>query len=127
MFNALSQTQIIMRLGPIFLFVVVLELVRRRKLREDYSLGWLFTFGVLVSMGLFPQVILSSIAEFMGIIYEPTAMFVIGMGLMMIILLQFSVVITRLSRENKQAAQVIALLNTRIHELEERLDPQEEN
>ncbi len=115
-----------MIVGPLLLLVVVLEMVRRRRLREDYSLLWLVTFGLLVILSLFRNSLLEFISvRLLGILYPPTALFVIGFGLMLLIILQFSIVISRLSRQNQQAAQHIALLNARLHELEKRLDRQD--
>ena len=108
--------------GPLVLLIFVLELVRRRRLREDYSLLWLGVFGVLFILSLFPRSLLETVAQFMGIAYAPTAFFVIGFGLTLLVMIQFSIVISRLTRENKQAAQHIALLNARLRELERQLE-----
>ena len=127
MFNSISSLEVFMTLGPLIMFVIVLEMVRRRRLREDYSLMWLGAFGILVILSLFQKGLLDVIAGWMGIYYPPTALFVIGFALMMLVLLQFSSVITRLARENKQAAQHIALLAARVRELEKQLDRQKES
>ncbi len=127
MFNSITRPELLMILAPAVLLVMVLEMVRRRRLREDYSLLWLATFSVLVFLSLFRDSLLFRIAELMGIRYPPTALFVIGFGLLLLLLLQFSAVITKLSRQNKQAAQHIALLGARIRELEKRLDAQEKH
>jgi hypothetical protein len=79
----------------------------------------------LVLLSLFRQSVLHRIADVMGIFYPPAALFVIGFGLFLLILLQYSAVITKLSSQNKQAAQHIALLGTRIRELERRLEAQD--
>ncbi len=111
---------------PVALLVVVVEMVRRRRLREDYSLLWLATFSVLVVLSLFRDTLLENVAGLLGIFYPPAALFVIGFGLMLLIMLQFSIVVTRLTRQNQQAAQHIALLSTRLRELERRLEEQGE-
>ena len=110
----LARLEVLMIAVPALLLLVVLEMVRRRKLREDYSLLWLATFALLVILSTFRTTLLDSVAELLGIFYPPTALFVIGFGLMLLILLQFSMVITQLSRQSSQAAQHIALLNLRI-------------
>lgn len=113
----MNRVILIMTAGPIVLLLLVLELVRRRRLREDYSLLWLVTAFVLVVLALWRDS-LTAIAGLMGIFYPPTALAVIGMGFMLLILLQFSMVITKLARENRDAAQHIALLNQRLRALE---------
>jgi hypothetical protein len=124
MLSDFSRSEIIMIAGPVVMFLIVLELVRRRRLREDYSLLWLGTFGVLVVLSLFRDSLLHMIAQLMGIYYPPTALFVIGFGLLLLVMIQFSTVITRLAKENKQAAQHIALLSARVRDLERKLEDQ---
>ena len=110
--------------GPVALFLLVLELVRRRRLREDYSLLWLATFGVLVVVSILRNTLLEAIAAAMGILYPPTAFFVFGFGLVLLVMIQFSIVISRLAHQNQQAAQHIALLSARVRELERKLGEQ---
>jgi hypothetical protein len=125
MFSNYEKVEIIMLVVPAVLFAVVVELVRRRRLREDYSLLWLVTFGVLVLFAVFPNSLLDGLADLMGIFYPPAALFVVGFGLMLLVLLQFSLVITRLAQQNKQSAQRIALLNARVRELEQQISTPE--
>lgn len=108
--------------APIILLGMVLELVRSRRLREDYALMWLIAFAVLFLLSsVLRETLLESIARFMDIVYPPAALFVIGFGMMLLIVLQISIVITRLARQNQQAAQHIALLKARVRELEKHL------
>lgn len=96
--------------GAIIGLVIVLELVRRRKLREDYSLLWLATAAVLIILSLWRS-LLDWLAGVIGVItYPPAALFAVAIGFMLLILLHFSTVLTKLSRENKQIAQEVALL-----------------
>jgi hypothetical protein len=117
----LDRVTIIMTVGPLVLLLWVLEMVRRKRLREDYSLLWMATAIVLVVLALWRES-LEIVAKAMGIFYPPTALFVVGIGFLLLILLQFSTVITRLARENKQAAQHIALLNQRLRALEAQVE-----
>lgn len=90
------------------LFIV--ELVRQRKLREDYSLLWLATAIVLIILSL-SRPLLDQIATLLGVTtYPPAALFLVAIIFMLFILLHFSTVITRLSRENKEIAQEMAIL-----------------
>jgi hypothetical protein len=125
MLGQFSRSELIMLGGPLVMFIIVLEMVRRRRLREDYSLLWLGTFAVLIALALLRDTLLDRVADLMGIFYPPAALFVIGFGLLLILMLQFSAVITRMANENKKAAQHIALLSMRIRDLENRLSQQE--
>ena len=105
--------------GAVVLFVIVLDLVRRRKLEEQHSLLWLAAAAGLIALSLtremWEQLVLN-----IGIAYPPTALFVALFVAMIMILLHFSTVISRLSRQNRKAAQQIGLLENRLRELEVR-------
>lgn len=87
----------------------ILELVRQRRLREEYSLLWLATAIVLMVLSV-SRPLLDVLASAMGIFYPPSALFVVAMIFVLFILLHFSTVITRLAQENKDIAQQVALL-----------------
>ena len=116
----ITRTDVFMAAAPIILFLIVLELVRRKRLREDYSLLWLGTFGVLLILSLW-RGFLDHIANLLGIFYPPTALFVIGFALLLIVMIQFSVVISQLASQNKKTAQHIALLTAKLEVLEGRI------
>lgn len=101
--------------GSIGALLFVLELVRRRRLREEYSLLWLATALVLLILSV-SRPLLDVLASAIGIFYPPSALFVVAVVFVLFILLHFSTVITRLSQENKDVAQRLALLQ---HELEQ--------
>ncbi|HLV44273.1 MAG TPA: DUF2304 domain-containing protein [Aggregatilineales bacterium] len=118
MFTRLTRPELIMLVVPVALLLYVLEMVRRRRIREDYALLWLVTLGALFVLSFFRDTLLERVSDAMGIAYPPAALFVIGFGLMLLVMLQFSVIITRLTEQSRRAAQQIALLNARIAELE---------
>jgi hypothetical protein len=96
--------------------VFVLELVRQRKLREDYSLLWLATALVLIALSV-SRPLLDSLAAVLGIVtYPPAALFLVAIIFMLVILLHFSTVLTRLARENKEIAQQMAILRWELGE-----------
>jgi hypothetical protein len=97
-------------LASVGALILIVELVRQRKLREDYSLLWLATAIVLIVLSL-SRPLLNQLAALLGVItYPPAALFLVAIIFMLTILLHFSTVITRLSRENKQIAQEMAIL-----------------
>lgn len=96
--------------------VFILELVRQRRLREEYSLLWLATAIVLLVLSL-SRPLLDVLASAMGIFYPPSALFVVAVIFVLLILLHFSTVITRLTQENKEIAQQVALLRYEVTRL----------
>jgi hypothetical protein len=94
----------------------IVESVRRRRLREEYSILWLATATVLLLLALIRPA-LDILARALGIISPVNALFLVGFAFTTIILLHFSTVVSRLARENRELAQRYALL---VHQLEEK-------
>jgi hypothetical protein len=99
------------------LFFIVFELVRRRRLMERYALLWLFSTVVLLGLAVWKD-LLEQVAQTLGIFYAPSALFVIALGCISVLLLHFSLVISRLVDQNKVLAQRLGLLEQRLAELE---------
>jgi hypothetical protein len=97
-------------------FVLVFELVRRRRLMERYALLWLFAAAVLLGLAVWRD-LLETIARAVGIYYAPSALFAIAFGFVLVLLLHFSLVISRLSDQTKVLAQRLGLLQQRVDEL----------
>ena len=112
----MARVEVVALLGVITLLGIVVELVRRRLLSEGYSLLWLLTTIVLLILSIFRE-LLDVLASLVGIFYPPTALFVVGFGFVLLILLQFSVAVSRLSDQNKKLAQEIGLLKWRLGQL----------
>jgi len=106
--------------------LLVLELVRRRKLREEYSLLWLFTALVMIVVSVWRD-LLHGLATLVGIAYPPNLLFLLAALLILFILLYFSVVITRLTHENKVSAQELALLRQQIEQLHTQIGTTDQN
>jgi hypothetical protein len=99
------------------LFFVVFELVRRRRLMERYALLWLFSTSVLLGLAVWKN-LLEEVASAIGIYYAPSALFVIAFGFILVLLLHFSLVISRLAEQNKVLAQHVGRLQQRVAMLE---------
>jgi hypothetical protein len=99
------------------LFGVIFELLRRKRLMERYALLWLFASAVLLALAVWKG-LLETIAHAIGIYYAPSALFVIAFGFILLLLLHFSLVISRLADQNKILAQRLGLLQQRLDEQE---------
>jgi hypothetical protein len=98
------------------LLVLVFELVRQRRLMERYALLWLFASAVLLGLAVWRD-LLETIASAVGIYYAPSALFAIAFGFVLVLLLHFSLVISRLADQTKVLAQRLGLLQQRVDEL----------
>ena len=121
-----DKVQIIFLIGLTGLLINVLELVRRKKLKEEYSLLWIFTVVVLLVLSIWRDS-LKLIAKALGIFYPPNALFVVGSMFILAILLHFSVVISSFKKEHQVLAQMFAILNLRLEQLENRISRTVEN
>lgn len=114
-----SRIQIVAIVVTAGLFAVVFELVRRRRLMERYALLWLFSTAVLLGLAVW-RGLLEEVSAAVGIYYAPSALFAIAFGFVLVLLLHFSLVISRLADQNKVLAQRIGMLQQRIDALEAR-------
>lgn len=100
------------------LLCVIVELVRRRALSERYSLLWLLTGSVLIGLSVWRGA-LELVARALGIYYAPSALLLVAVGFILLILLHYSLVISKLTERTKDLAQQYAILAARLEELEE--------
>jgi hypothetical protein len=107
-----TRIQILAVVASGLLFLIVLELVRRRRLLERYALLWLFSAWVLLALAIW-QGLLSDLARVIGIIYPPNALFLIAFGFVLVLLLHFSLAVSRLTDQTKVLAQRLAILEER--------------
>ena len=117
----MRRVEVVVILGSVGLLLIVLELVRRRRLKEEYSLLWLLTAVVLLALSLWRSS-LDLIAKLVGIFYPPTALFVVGFGFVLLLLLYFSIIISKLSGENNNLTQRLSILDWRVRQLEEQIN-----
>lgn len=103
----------------VILLLLVLELVRRRRLQERYAILWILTALVLLVLSIWRGA-LESMAGMVGIAYAPALLFAITSFFVVIVLLHYSTVISRLSQQNTALAQAVALLEQRVRRLEEK-------
>jgi hypothetical protein len=109
------QTRIqIVSIGfALLVFAGVFELVRRRHLRERYALLWLAAALVLLVLAVW-EGLLTTVAKAVGIYYPPNAFFVIAFSFVLLLLLHFSVAVSRLADQTRVLAQRVALLDEKL-------------
>jgi hypothetical protein len=99
-----------------FIFIFILYLVRQRKLREEYSWLWLLT-----SVSLFALVIkyswLQAITKIIGAVLPTSTLFVGALIFLMLLCVQFSMVISKLTNQVKNLVQENALMRVKIEEM----------
>ena len=105
----MSRITVLSVLASVVLLLYILEMVRRRKLREEYSILWLAGGAVLLVFSL-RRDWLEWASNAAGIYYPPSFLFLIGIFFILLILIHFSITISKLYQMNKKMAQELALM-----------------
>jgi len=109
----LDRVQIVALVGAAGLLLFVLELVRRRQLLERYALLWLFSAGVVLLLGAWTG-LLQDLSDTVGIHYPPSALFGVAFIFVLVLLLHFSIAVSKLTDQTKVLAQRLALLEQEL-------------
>lgn len=96
----------------IFLLAVI-DLVRRNKLHERYSLLWIF-FAIVVFVISSSNVFIEVLARSLGIIYAPSILFLLGLIYLLIYNLHITTVISQHTDKITRLTQEISLLKKRL-------------
>jgi len=105
----LSRTQVITAVGAVGLALIVLDLVRRRKLSEEYSLLWVACTVTVAALG-FSTPLLMWLTAVLGMTGAASTVFAAGLAFVMAMLLYQSIRMSRLGQENHVLARELALL-----------------
>jgi hypothetical protein len=103
------------------LLLLILELVRRKRLMERYALLWLFSTLLLLVLSVWSG-LLNSLASGLGVSYPPSALFAVAFGVVLVLLIHFSLAVSRLSDQNKVLAQRLGILQRRVEDQHEQLE-----
>jgi hypothetical protein len=106
------RLQVVAIVASALLLIVILELVRQRRLLERYALLWLFSSLVLLALAVWNDA-LSTLSNAIGVATPSNALFLIAFGFVLVLLLHFSLAVSRLSDQTKVLAQKLAILEER--------------
>ncbi len=115
-----SRIQVLAIIGSILFLLFVIELIRKRKIQDAYGLLWIF-FGVVFIVFSVWRPGLEVIARLLGIFYTPAAFLLILIMAIFLILIQYSLVISRLSENGKTLNQQIGILRLEQKELRDQV------
>lgn len=101
----------------IFLVVYVFELVRRKHLNEEYSMGWLVTGTAMLCLSV-SEDLLKWISSLVGATLFTSTLFFFGLIFLVVICLHFSIRISALTNQVRRLTQNTAILYHEKTELE---------
>jgi len=104
-------------IGSSLLLLLVLDLVRRRYLKERYALVWIVTGSLFLLLSIRTD-LLHWIASLLGFSLPSNALFVFGFVFFLLIILGLTVITSRLSEKNRTLTQEVVLLKKRVTDLE---------
>jgi predicted AlkP superfamily phosphohydrolase/phosphomutase len=102
------------------LLVVTIQLIRRRRLREEYALVWLAASIAILVFSIFGGA-LSLLAASFAVTYAPTLVLVGGLLFALVVLLAQSVTISNQADRQRDLVQHMALMEWRMGQLEGQL------
>ena len=93
----------------VLLLIFIIELVRRRKLREEYSWLWIMT-GFSIFFLVLEYKVLVKITTFIGAVLPTSTLFFFGFIFLILISIHYSVIISKLTTQVKNLVQEVSLL-----------------
>src|SRR5574344_1918878 len=117
----LSTIQYVSLVGSLLFIAIIINCVRKKLLKEAYALLWLLTGGLLVLVSVWTD-LLRLISRRIGIVYPPATLFLLLIAGMLLILFQYSLLLSKNQERIMRLAQEVALLREKL----ERQHPDEE-
>ena len=112
----MTTLNIITLFVSILMLVITVELVRKKHLREQYSILWLFVFFLLILLSLSGRSI-DQLAQWFGVGYPPSLFFLAGIFFLMLLILMISVIVSHQTDRVIKLTQKVALLEKKVKDL----------
>jgi hypothetical protein len=113
--NLTTRSRILAAVAAIFFFALVLELIRRRKLQERYTVVWFILALGMLAGGIFPQ-LLETLANVLGVRDTNVALFALLLLLLLALAFESTITASRQGEQITRLAQENALLRVRLAE-----------
>ena len=115
------RAQLFVILLGLMVLLFVLNQVRRKKIREEYSLLWILSAAVLVLSATFIKGV-EKLSHLVGIYYPPAFLFLVAILMVMVLQFHFSTVISSLREQNKNLTQDLGILGAEVKALRRALE-----
>lgn len=112
------RIQLVSIIGSVLFLLFIFELTRKEKIREAYSLLWLFMGVVFLTFSIWRDG-LDWFSSLIGIGYSPTALMLVMVMGIVLILIQYSIVVSSQTDKIKQLSQELALLSAKVSSLKD--------
>lgn len=96
------------------LFIFIIELVRRRKMKEEYSFLWLLSGVIICLLSLWYEAV-TWVTKIVGAVYAPSILFFFGLIFLALISIFYSVKLSSLSTQVKNLSQKVAIMEAQAN------------
>ena len=117
----LDRIQVVALTGSVLLLLLVLELVRRRRLAEEYSALWIVSAILLIGLSLRRDLV-DFAARWLGVYYPPAILVLMLVGIVFVASLSFSVILSRQQRQISRLIEENAIMAAELRDLRRGLD-----
>jgi len=111
-------------LSAVLTLIVVIEMLRRRRLRERHAIWWLIAGTLALVIGIFPTTLVWA-ARLVGVAIPLNLVFFVSVAVLFLVCIQHSAELTVLEAKTRTLAETSALLEMRVGVLEERIRERE--
>ncbi|MBQ1023352.1 DUF2304 domain-containing protein [Micromonospora sp. C95] len=100
-------------LTGLILLATIVELLRRRQLREKYGMLWLGLLFVVIPLSLFPR-LLDGVADLLGVASGVSLVLFLGIVFLLLVCIHLSWEVSALEEETRTLAEEFALLRAEV-------------
>jgi hypothetical protein len=115
------RTRVFVILVGLAILFFILNLVRKKQLREQYALLWILSALVLCLSAVFIGGV-ERLSQLVGIYYPPAFLFLIAILMILVLQFHFSTVISNLREQNKTLIQDVGILTSELRQIREKGD-----
>ena len=108
----IGPIQIFSIIFSIFLLVLIVYLIRKKKVREEYAILWIAIFVMFLVLSAFRGLI-DKFSSLLGIQYQPAALFLILFACLFLLVFHFSIVISEMKKKMNALAMTVSILEER--------------
>jgi hypothetical protein len=105
----MTRAQIAALLAGAASLTLILDLVRRRQLREKYAALWLVVGAGMAVLAVFPR-LLDAVADRLGVADPPNLLFFVAILVLLLVIVQLSYELSRVEEHVRVLAEEVALL-----------------
>jgi hypothetical protein len=113
----MTRLTVLTAVTAILLLVLIFELLRRRQLREKYTVLWMGVGLIVLVLGFFPK-LLDRLARATGVVSGVSLVLFLGIVFLLVVCIHLSWEASRLEEETRTLAEEVALIRTKLTELE---------